>query len=387
MNTIEINQGYLVIRDGKSGHRWNAWCDDKPDPRRFPYSCDQVYKACQTMGYTQEQTIDKMLKIFHRQRIIRGGFLEAIPLVTGFIGNAGAGKSCGAVGVAVWDYMLAGWNVVSNMEIQVRVKYRDCEKIFRTENLGKLGILDVHSLEHMYRNVLIFWDEINMGIDGQAAGDARRSMSNANLSIGAFLQSRRKRNTNVIWTTQSESWIDNRIRFGSDLYIQCRDAAYDRGWPTKDQIGRRSHWTIWDMSGRVTGRTPDLDIDNNKINKVFPFKEKTFGNTLFWNCYDSWQLQGIKGQNEDAAAIQVRDGEALKMLKDKHKVGREVAGVLIDQGVITIPRGQLWKTLGIENDKSMQTIIGRDFKAMGIRQDGYRENRYYIIQDQNIVGG
>lgn len=376
LTTINIHQGYLTITDGVNGQHHPGWCDDRPNPKRFD-DIDEVYDECQRRGYSQERTIDVLLHIFHRQRMIHGDFLVMFPLVVGFIGGAGGGKSCGAAGLTIFDYLLAGWHVVSNMEIKVRVRYRDCSKVFRTENLDKIGVLDVRHLDNMYQNCLVFIDELNIEV-----GDSRRSMTNANLQLGAFLQSRRKRNVNVIWTSQSENWIDGRVRFGTDLYILCRDAAYEGGKPRARDIGRRSTWTIWDMSGRVTGRTRDVDDMFNKTSRITPFREVEFLNTPFWNTYDSWQLQGIdRGESDAEPDIQVRDSAELRAAKDKYKIGRKVAAQLLEFGVLEIPKAQLWKQLNCEDDRALQTTIGRDFAAIGIPS----KNDSYIIQSDRDI--
>lgn len=363
-----------MIRDNETGQPFAGWLDERPLNGHLP-PIDYVYNQCQSRGYSPERTIDILLSIYHKQRMIRGGFLEDVPLVMGFIGPAGAGKSCGAAGVAIYDYLLAGMGVVSNMMISVTVKYRGASKTFESTDLDKIGVMNYRDITKMYRNVVLFMDEFNLEF-----GDVRTSMSKVNRAIAAMLQERRKRNVNILYTVQDESWVDKRVAFATDMMITCKDAAYDVGFPKKGQLGRKSHWRLHDMSGRITGEPMiDEDGDRRKTRYVLPYFEGEFNNRPFWNCYDSWLLQGLESDDPEQDPINICDTEALRRKKDRYKVGRELAADLISRGVMQIRLSDLWEAIGA--DISMKTTIGRDFKAIGIKKEGNRAESYYVISE------
>ncbi len=370
MIKLTICKGFLAITD-ENGQVYPGWVGDAPPSYPDLPPVDYVYRKCQERGYSPERTIDLMLRIFHRQRIIRGGFMVDIPLVIGLVGGAGAGKSCGGAAIAIFDFLLAGMKLVSNMDITVRVAYKQAEKIFRSEPMER-AMMGVKDLEKMYFNACLFVDEVNM-----AYGDSRRAMSNRNLTFAYVLQERRKRNLCVIHTEQNEMWGDDRLRFATDLFIKASDAAYANGIPKPGTLGRKSHWKVYDTSGVINGEVVGGDDPR------FIALEGDFHNTPFWHSYNTRQLQGLEDDEVDDDIV-IADGAVLSAAKDKYKIGRGIAAQCIERGIDEITTAELWSLLGITGDKSKQTKIGADFKAIGIPVNQVGRTRSYTFGESRF---
>lgn len=371
MIKINICKGFLAITD-ENNQIYPGWVGDGPPDYDLP-EVDDVYQRCMSRNYSPERIIDNLLYIFHRQRIIRSGFLADLPLVLGLIGPAGGGKSCGGVGIAIFDYMLCGIPVISNMDIEVTVRYKQSEKVFRSLPLDKTKVLDIKHLAEMYKQCCLFVDEINIEYS-----EARRSMSNNNLKFNYVLQERRKRMLSMIHTEQSEMWADDRTRFSTSLYIKCRDAAYNDGLPQPGKLGRKSYWKIYDTSGVYNG-----DIVGDRDPR-FIIAKPDFHNTPFWHAYDTGQLQGLEDENpEDQDDIRIKDGESLAALKGKYAHAKKIVEEVINLGFKEIEARDLWDLLGIQNDRSMQVKIGNELSGLGIPQRFTTGNRRVYILDNS----
>lgn len=368
MIDIHFGKGFLILSD-QNGQVYPGWVGDNPPTYPELPEVDFVYQKCLASGMPSERIIDVMLKIFHRQRIIRAGFLSELYLVLGWIGAAGSGKSCGMAGTIIYDYLLAGIPVFSNMDIAVTVKYKKASKTFRTQDLDKASLLNIKDIDTMYRNCCLGVDELNLELS-----DARRSMSNKSLFFSYALQERRKRHIHFLHTEQSEMHADERVRFQTSLYIQTRDAAYQGGPPQPDELGRKSRWKVYDTSGIYNG-----EILDGRDPRLVIF-EDDFHNTPFWHSFDTDQLQTgvIKPKPVLESDITVVESAGLMALKAQYARGREVVTKYASLGIERANCDELWLELGIENDRGAQTAIGNQLADFNVtkHRDGMGKTFY-----------
>lgn len=376
MIRLQIAKGFFIITD-ENGQVYPGWLGNDAPSYPTLEDPDFVYQKCMDRGYSPEHTIDIMLYIFHRQRFLRGDFLSDYDLNLGLVGPRGSGKSCGGSAIAIWDYLLCGKKVYSNMNIEVKVRFKEASKVFRSSDLDKTSLLDVRDQEQMYRNCLIFVDEANM-----AFAEAQRTLGNKALWFSYALQQARKRQLSLIHTEQSEYHVTERLRFQTNVYISCADAAYQYGIPKPGGLGRKSFWKVYDYSGVLTGRSFDGE----------PVEEKTFHMTPFWHSFDSRQLQTGEAELPDykkkSSDIVIKEGASLAALKERYYE----AGTILDnygrKGEEThVWCDELWKDLEIEGNRGDQTRIGQQLADLGVPKKRTTGGRYfYIIPPKSDFG-
>lgn len=375
MNTFEINKGCFRVYFNDTAE--TLYVDEHRDFTGLPEP-DLLYQVLKERGFSQERIIDVMLKILHTRRIFKGGWLNKLSLCIALIGPRGSGKSVGLTGIVVLDGLLAGRRVISNMPVAVNVRYRDCEKVFRTEDLDASMMLNENEFNANYYDALIAIDEVNTYV-----ADSQRTMSNQSFFFANILQQMRHRKLDFIFTTQSESMNTNRVRFQTDFYIQCRDAAMFHGQPSANDIGRKSHWKIHDMSGLVTGEVMHKDA---RTYAVPPFTEKIFWNTPFWECYDTQQMQKREkhiAKKPGNGHVDGIDIEKLESLKATYERPVDLISKAIDLGMDRIEKKQLWETLGISGNQSMQTKIGHAMNELGCKTITGTRGREYVFPSQD----
>lgn len=378
MIKLNIAKGFLIITD-ENGQIYPGWLGDGvPDYPQLPEPA-LVYQKCINRGLSPERTIEIMLYIFHRQRFIWGGFLHDQDLAVGLVGPRGGGKSCGGSAIAIWDFMLRGIPVFSNMDIAVTVKYKQASKVFKSISLDKTSLLDVRDQERMYRNCLIFVDEANIEL-----AESQRTMSNRALWFSYALQQARKRHLSIIHTEQSEYHITERLRWQTNLFISCKDAAFQHGTPKPGEMGRKSFWRIHDVSGIINGQ---IYNDDRLI-----VCEGNFHMTPFWHSFDTEQIQtgetDLPDFKKHRSGISITPGDGLKALKAQYADGVAIMNEYCKKGEENqVWCDKLWENLGISDDKGEQTRIGgqlADLRVPKRRSTGDR--RFYVFPPLSDFG-
>lgn len=231
--------------------------------------------------------------------------LEKQSIIIGLIGPRGGGKSVGGARITILDYMMAGYDVWSNMEIGIGVQVNGHVKELRSKPLDKM---ELGELDTVYNNGLVFVDEVNAYI-----ADSRRCMSEEALSFSYILQQIRKRKLNIIWTAQSEAHCDERLRWQTDIYIVCNDVSVSR---RGCGIGELSLWKAYDAHGLVTGQL------QNPV-----FYQGIIWNKPWWNSFSTWQLQG--GDDYDDRLKQKAD-EIAEVVRGKASISTEYIYSIFD---------------------------------------------------------
>lgn len=381
MNIFEIKKGHFKVYDGKTAYLYHVDEDHNYAKLLNP---DVWYWYALRIGLSESETIDLLLRMEHVRRILKVKWLRQLPLCVALIGPRGSGKSVGAAQIVVIDGLLAGRRVVSNMPIQIKVRYRDIEKVFETEDLDAVMMLDVNEFNENYQDCMIVVDETNVYL-----ADAQRSTSNQALFFSYILQQMRKRKLDFIFTTQSEAFQTSRVRFQTDLYIKCRDLAMVPKMgeafinPDPDELGHKSEWTLYDMSGVIVGDI--LQGHDYRTNQIDWYAKKLVWNTPFWGCYSSELLQRrekIKLNNASQSTNYTYDEDYVAELARRYNAPAQMLQRLAGQNIKRMQKAELWQSLGIGDDHSMKVKIGRILKQLGCESLNRGKGNEYILPTQ-----
>lgn len=387
MVTWEIRKGHFLVHDGERKYTLFLGPFDNVNTFQFLPELDTIYDLCEGRGMTPEQTIDQMLRIFHIRRLFRAGYLREKELVMGLIGPRGSGKSVGGSAITIADYLLDQRQCWSNMPIELRVQYRDAEKVFTTDTLDKAALLDLAHIDENYTDGLIFVDEMTMELS-----EARRSGSRKSLFFDYVLGQIRKLRLNLLYTCQSEMEVDYRLRSTqTDIFIKCADAAYHEGRarPQVGDIGHHSNWVCYDTSGTITGKI-------GRTAEQCVFRKLRFWNTPFWHCFNTYLRQGRDDVDMDDIARRQKvipainpdeiDLEGQRLKKAELRNLLHVAMKLDEQSMEQeggFKRNDLWEVLGIDRYDRVQTsFIGRILISLGCTRN---RNKYFLPEDTSVL--
>jgi len=371
MNIFEIKKGYFTIWDGKTKYDYHV---DHEHNYKNIEDPEFIYQFAVNKGMSQDETIDLILKYVHRKRIVKIGHLNNISLCIALIGNRGSGKSVGATQIVVIDGLLAGRKVVSNMPISLKVKYKDAEKVFETDDLDAVTMLDFNDFENNYEDCWILIDETNINI-----ADAYRSTSNQSLFFTNLLQQMRHRNLDFCFTTQSEMFLPYRARWQADIFIKCSDLAMASTiYPRSEDIGRKSRWQLYDYSGLLTSSL--IKDDDKRISELKPYATKIVWNTPFWNCYSTelmqrWDKLNLKTSGEKRKV----NTSNFETIADKFKIPVDLLMNSINFENNKIDKKELWQTLNISEDITMQRRISKMYKKINIDTINGTYKRYFLF--------
>ena len=371
MNTFEIKKGYFTIWDGKTKYDYHVDHNHNYDNIEDP---EFIYQFAINKGLTQEQTIDLILKYVHRKRIVKIGHLANISLCIALIGHRGSGKSVGATQIVVIDGLLALRKVVSNMPISLKVRYKDAEKVFETENLDAVTMLDFNDFENNYQDCWIIIDETNVDI-----ADSYRSTSNQSLFFTHMLQQMRHRKLDFCFTTQSEMFLPSRARWQTDVFIKCSDLAMTSTlYPNEKDIGRKIRWQLYDFSGLLTSSL--IKDDDKKVSELKPYATKVVWNTPFWNCYSTelmqrWDKLNLKttGQKRN---VNTSNFDAIA---DRFNIPIDLFMKSINFDGDKFQKHELWQKLDIVENITMQRRISKMYKSINVDTLKTALNRYFLF--------
>lgn len=366
VETISLGYDYWDMRSPKT------WCRAHFDhcKRDVPAVAD-AFRECQAAGMTEGQIIDMLVRIYRPARMFRGGWMKDYNLCIGIVGGRGSGKSCSAAALACLDYLLDGLPVWSNMDVRIIVRYHGLEKTYATIDLEKIDLL---RLDTEYAGGLWLIDEVNVDIS-----EARRAMSKRATVFSHVLQELRKKKMSLIYTVQSEEWVDTRLRWQTDFYVTCRDlfTMNHQGHP-----GERSWWKVYDMSGLILGESPQKQSEVSD----FIVWEGSFWLKPWWEAYNSFELQGVDDSSLDkmptdrlSATVVIGDSPHLAKLKAEMSLPAQISERVHSLGMPEIASTDVWKAFNI-TDRGEQTRIGtalREHYGWLSRESGGR--KYYII--------
>lgn len=208
--------------------------------------------------------------------------------IIGFTGEKGSGKSIGGATIALRDFMIPGDPCYSNMGIKLNVEVEDAiARAYGLENGGiatyESSFLDknrFHSLDKKYGQSVFFFDEFNI-----EAGDARRSMSNKNLSTDNAVQLIRHLESGLVYTVINEMYVDGRVRENTDIFVKCLDVALKPdNLKAKMKQGQVFEWYIYAMTAKVAGYGNTYNDTRKPIGPIQIVLRE------MWDAYDTLEM-------------------------------------------------------------------------------------------------
>lgn len=337
-----------------------------------------AYQTCLDAEMSAEEIIDFLILKYFPLKFFRVGNYEQMAIVLGFIGMRGSGKTISAVMVAACDFLLRGLPVWSNVPITIRVVYKGAEKIFTSNSLDDLNMLDITD---DYGGGCVLYDEVNM-----EAAEGSRYASSANLKFAYAMQQIRKRMMSLIWTCQGWGWIDNRLRWQTDFAMGCRDNAIERKSSGNTSIGKEIIWRVHDLSGTSGRFAYDYELKHKYLTDYHISTHKVYIKP-WWNSYDTSRLQGQVDYIADyrASMHQKAQDEANMLPGPKGELPENTNTLpgVADELISTFAGERIyckmaWEYLGVK-DKAIQTRFGRIMNDKGYRKAGNSKNGFYWI--------
>jgi len=361
--TFNIQKDFFNVVSGKN--RFQMFIPDEFKQPNLPPVVD-AYNYMKGKRCGSDEIIRRLVKAYIPFRIVKGNHLINRTLVTGLIGARGSGKSCSASEIIIFDYLIRGWKVWSNMEIKATFKYRDAEQTFSTIDFEKM---DIFKLDPSFQSGCIFLDEINLEY-----AEARRSSSNRNLKFTNMLQQLRHRNLDMVFTSQLDTFLDTRLRFQTDLFCICKDAALTpSGREYGADIGNFTFLDVFDYSGVYTG---EIYHSGN-----YPFWTGILWIRPFWHTYDTFQMQGMDGGPD--IGWQIKESERLAQLKAKQDKVETVLDYIRSKGIRRVPADDMMN-LAEARTKSERTSFGIGLSEKGVTRV-YGNQGDYLIPEVGVI--
>lgn len=220
-------------------------------------------------------------------------------------------------------------------------------------------------------------DEINLWCS------ARRSMAVANRLLNSVLQLMRKRRLTFIFTTQNFKWLDNQLRFQTDVHIMCRDQYFLH--PGELRKGERITLVFQDMSGVKTGQSA-LEWGETPRNT----RTCTFYGQRFWGSYNTWEEFDVVEAGRrirmlnDVNVLDFREGKELDDPMDsmsfKGKVGHllEVVTLGGHKQMSSQEMQDYFADCGLKMDSRK---LGKALREQGWRYKQTRKGNFYVAPD------
>lgn len=370
------NGGIKARKAGTTPQTFVRWPDSKwvfpcnqyaYTPPHDLMPCEDYWKALKEEGYSNDAILDKMILLYIPWYNFNVGHLANISTVLGFIGHRGACKTASAVYNIVFDYSIRGLPVFSNIEIAVRVRYRDCMKEFRSQPWSAEDLL---SLEGKGGVVLV--DEINL-----AAASSQKSQSNANYDWNNDLQQLRKKRLNVIYSAQSWSTIDPHTRWQTDWVIECQDCFNDHSYKARCP-GDKTKWSVYELSG-LSGQF-DLAYElehRNLLHYKIGETRMVWISPIAWWAYDTYQAQDPNYFKK----YKLRQAQADHQFKTDVRSARIETALSIVEQIDAITDEKIYLDDIAITDRTLQTEVGILLKKKyEKKRDTAGERRYYYVR-------
>jgi len=278
-------------------------------------------------------------------------------------------KSLTGSAMTVVDYLVPDYDVWSNMRIVWGLRLGDYIIGYSTKELDKAELLKLQVGSGM-----LFVDEVNLEFS-----EARRAMTNRNLTFNKLLQQLRKKTLNLIYTVQHEMWVDDRLRFQTDVFIRCQDILLKPGGLSLPyEFGTYCDWTIFDMSGYLGSGSY---YDTGK-----PHSTKRFYGRRWWNTFDTLEVQGedeeTYGKSKQMGSPQFTKPDYIIKEQDEFGFLREMFQDLQTQGLDIVRKEELWSVLGITKLGDKQRFGNYITRDMKIKTTSSRDA--YLIPQVNL---
>lgn len=315
----------------------------------------------------QDSKRESYLKRYVRQQIMPYRFINfgrntKLSKCIGLIGPRGSCKSLAASAMGIIDYLIPGYKLISNMDISWGLQLGNDVVHYHSDKLDKMEFLKFNIQD----KVAVLVDEVNIEFS-----EARRSMTNRNLIFNKILQQLRKRQLNVIYTVQHEMWIDNRLRWQTDIFIKTMDVCLKPGGIYLPyDFGEFASWKVYDMAG-IFGHGSYADTMKPVI------EDWRFNGKRWWNTFNTNEIQGLEDQVY-GAKLTSETPSYIEQYNQKWGWLADKAKQLYENGLDEITSGELTRYVGEPLTPQLRQIL----KTYGITWNVYKQK--YDIESYKI---
>jgi len=268
--------------------------------------------------------------------------------------------------------MLKGRTVWSNMDISF---VWEGNKIYRSLPLDMEAL---YTFDVGISDGVVCIDEINLW------ADSANWMSIGSKLIASIFQLLRKRSLSFYLTVQNFQWLNNRLRWQTDLLVRCYDLCYRYHNLEPGDIVSQSRV---DLSGILTGKVynPAMPKESTSERLLRTRRFKGIYNTLLE--FDYLDIQSNKYKIDSTTKV-IRDGvitekptlEAAKnnvrfMLDSLRAEGKQMITVDDMKSIV--------RDYGIEQGF---TTVGRILSKEGVTFRRSRKGDYYLLSDESDTG-
>jgi hypothetical protein len=299
----------------------------------------------------------------------RESLLQDLGQVLVFTGPRGSGKT---LSMCFWAvvFMVEGHKVWSNFPISFDFYWPGGQKVHYQST--PIDMATIYEFDKELNAGVVCLDEISLWCS------ARRSMAVANRLLNNFLVMTRKRKLTFMFSAQNFQWLDNQLRFQTDLLFKCADMSH---WNKTLKAGEVINWTIQDMSGFYSG----LPAYEGIVEGRNEFKYQLWGRP-FWPFFNSWQefdvTEAARSVVEIARPPLIIDRRT-EAQRSREKTIYEGLTALRDSGESRFSSEQIteyMESLGITIDSRQ---LGRYMKGTGFTYRQTRKGNFYELNEGN----
>lgn len=280
-----------------------------------------------------------------------------------FDGGRGGGKTMSAVVQCIIDMVCYGQTVFSMVPIEF--DFKESEKSSAIHYESKM--LDIDALllqDEMFRNSIVFWDEINLWLFSRSHAAVLNKLS------GLLFTLLRKLDMSLYATSQFLSLVDKNIRIQADANILCFDLHYQYHNLSKGQI---IHQELKDISGKFTGRPfESTSVTYERLLHGNPFKG-TYDTKKTFDIYEAQRRYRVKMAVKEITRDGV-DNSFSDMSENVKKLCDELPG----ERWFTSDIQDYLKSNGIQADSR---AIGRMMKAAGYKHKQVAGGSYVYLRE------
>ena len=287
-----------------------------------------------------------------------------------YTGPKGSGKTMLMTGFAIKAAYLYGYELFSNYPIKCRVaclsgnypiiesKPLDMELLYRLEN-----DLD---------NSIVLVDELPLWADSRTSG----RLTNRLLDYSCMMS--RKRHISYFFSSQFESWVDNRLRAMCDIKFACSDLS--KKYPASGiERGSVIALDMYDMSGQLSGQPYGFDSRGDwGFHRSFTINAKSL-----WGTYDT--LLSFDALDISTTKVDIKTRNTITVDKtgdvEAQELVNSVVSAMQSSNIKEVDADKLAESLGVENLRR----FGRFLKKAGL--DKHQVSGGSYIYNVPVVGG
>lgn len=270
-------------------------------------------------------------------------------LIIGFSGPRGGSKTASLAYAAIKARTL-GLPVWSNFHIEFDLVRRNGQKERLT--VDPLDFQKLYTLDESIQGGLIVIDEYQEYSNQWAS--AKNELQNA------FWGQIRKNDLSFYYTSKVIRWVNNRVRYETDLEMECHDVWYtaDSDYTEKHDKGENSFWRPYDLSGKITGRMWKEGDPPSSPDIRFYIKP-------LWGSYNTQKkidvFEAHAGVTMDLQKHVITNKPSSVL--DLEAIRKNTVALFERQDYILVP--EYWRKMGVESRKD-KTLITSYFSDWGV---------------------